>query len=59
MTKPLDDFIAAYGEGFDYAFDNNIILDWYPRRIMALCPDGGSMLELGLGHGLTTQRFSQ
>lgn len=59
MTKPLDDFIAAYGEGFDYAFDNNIILDWYPRRIMALCPGGGSMLELGLGHGLTTQRFSQ
>jgi SAM-dependent methyltransferase len=55
----LDDFISAYGEGFDFAFDNSIILDWYPRRIMQLCPGGGSLLELGLGHGLTTDRFSK
>jgi SAM-dependent methyltransferase len=59
MNNSLDDYIAAYGEGFDYAFDNNIILDWYPRRIVELCPDGSSLLELGLGHGLTTSRFSR
>jgi SAM-dependent methyltransferase len=59
MSKSLDDFIGAYGDGFDYAFDNNIILNWYPQRIMDLCPAGGAMLELGLGHGLTTDRFSR
>lgn len=59
MSNALDNYIGAYGEGFDYAFDNNIILNWYPRRIIDLCPDGGSLLELGLGHGLTTDRFSR
>lgn len=58
MNKPLDSYIAAYGKDFDYAFDNYIILNWYPRRIISLCPQGGSLLELGLGHGLTTCRFS-
>lgn len=59
MSNSLDSFIAAYGEGFDYAFDNAIILDWYPRRIMEACPHGGSLLELGIGHGLTTRSFSR
>lgn len=58
MSKNLDNFIAAYGEGFSYAFDNNIMLNWYPERIMALCPEGGKLLELGIGHGYTTNRFS-
>lgn len=59
MNNHLDSFIAAYGEGFSYAFDNNIMLNWYPERIMQLCPAGGSLLELGVGHGYTSNRFSQ
>lgn len=59
MNNHLDSFIAAYGEGFSYAFDNNIILNWYPERIMTLCTAGGSLLELGIGHGLTSNRFSR
>ncbi|MDF0605557.1 class I SAM-dependent methyltransferase [Neisseriaceae bacterium TC5R-5] len=59
MNNHLDRFIAAYGEGFSYAFDNNIMLNWYPERIMQLCPAGGSLLELGVGHGYTSNRFSQ
>ncbi|CAM5188595.1 Ubiquinone biosynthesis O-methyltransferase, mitochondrial [Castellaniella defragrans] len=59
MTENLEDYIGAYGEGFGYAFDNHIILDWYPKRIMQLHSDGGSLLELGIGHGYTTDRFSR
>lgn len=59
MNNHLDSFIAAYGEGFSYAFDNNIMLNWYPERIMQLCPAKGRLLELGIGHGFTTNRFSQ
>lgn len=59
MTNHLDTYISAYGEGFGYAFDNNIILNWYPERIMRLCPSTYRLLELGIGHGTTTNRFSR
>jgi hypothetical protein len=59
MTNRLDSYLSAYGEGFGFAFDNNIMLNWYPERIMRLCKSTDSLLELGLGHGYTTQRFSR
>lgn len=59
MSNRLDTFLPAYGEGFGYAFDNNIILNWYPERIMRLCPKSSRLLELGIGHGYTTDRFSR
>lgn len=59
MNNKLDDFIEAYGEGFSYAFDNNIMLNWYPQRLMELCSNTGKLLELGIGHGFSTNRFSQ
>jgi SAM-dependent methyltransferase len=59
LNNHLDSFVAAYDAGFSYAFDNNIMLNWYPKRIMQLCPGKGSLLELGIGHGFTTHRFSQ
>ncbi|WP_460140003.1 class I SAM-dependent methyltransferase [Pseudomonas sp. S2_E01] len=59
MSNELDTFIAAYSDGFGYAYDNNIILNWYPRRIMALCSKEQRLLELGIGHGFSTHRFSQ
>ena len=59
MNNQLDQFVNAYTEDFKYAFDNNIMLDWYPRRILELCSSKGKLLELGLGHGLTTSRFSR
>ena len=58
MNKNLDSFIAAYSDGFGYSFDNNIVLDWYSRRIIELCPQGGRLLELGIGHGFTSNLFS-
>lgn len=58
MSEKLDSFISAYRDGFSFAFDNNIMLNWYPERIMAHCPGRGKLLELGIGHGYTTNRFS-
>ncbi len=59
VNNYLDNFVNAYGAEFNYAFDNNIMLNWYPKRIMQLCPSKGRLLELGIGHGFTTNRFSQ
>ncbi|MEG0860211.1 MAG: class I SAM-dependent methyltransferase [Pseudomonas sp.] len=59
MSNHLDSFIGAYSDSFGYAFDNNILLNWYPQRIMELCAKEHSLLELGIGHGYTTNRFSQ
>ena len=58
MAHDLDRYLTAYGEGFGYAFDNNIILNWYPERIIRLCPASMRLLEFGIGHGYTTDRFS-
>jgi len=59
MNNKLDGHIESYGEQFDFAFDNQIMLNWYPERIMRLCTSGQSLLELGIGHGYTTNRFSR
>ncbi|SFN77386.1 Methyltransferase domain-containing protein [Nitrosospira briensis] len=59
MSNELDWHAHAYGAGFDYAFDNNIISNWYPDRIMALSRESGSLLELGIGRGVTTEAFSR
>jgi len=58
MSVELNEYIAAYGDGFDYAFDNEVMLNWYPRRIMALTNGKDSVLELGIGHGYTCNHFS-
>lgn len=58
ISEELDDHRAAYGDNFDYAFDNQIILNWYPRRIMALTASTSRVLELGIGHGYTSNHFS-
>lgn len=55
----LDDFICAYRDDFAFAFDNRIILNWYPRRIVERSHPGMRVLELGIGHGYTCQRFSE
>ena len=49
----LDAFVQAYGEGFPYSLDNEIILGWYPDRILDRTPTKTSLLELGVGHGFT------
>lgn len=55
----LDEFVEAYNENFEFSFDNNIILRWYPQRIIQSSSPGASVLELGIGHGYTCDMFSR
>ena len=57
MSHPLDDHVGAYEGNSIYDVDNRIILNWYSRRILELTRGSSSLLELGLGHGFTTQVF--
>jgi len=59
MKNKLDAHVAAYkGENL-YDFDNEILLTWYPHRIVMNSKGASSVLELGLGHGFTTNIFSK
>ena len=59
MSQNLDSYISAYGADFVYTFDNSIMLNWYPKRIMALSKREDRMLELGIGHGFTSNLFAK
>jgi SAM-dependent methyltransferase len=50
----LDRYAEAYKSTFAYALDNELILNWYPHRIVEQVA-GGSLLELGVGHGYATR----
>lgn len=58
MTENLDTFASAYLESFDYSFDNQVILNFYPRLVLERLSQSGSLLELGLGHGISSSAFS-
>jgi len=58
MGNILDTHAAAYQGGNPYDFDNEILLNWYPQRVLLHSKDAGSILELGLGHGFTTKLFA-
>src|SRR3989344_4598002 len=59
MKNKLDTHIVAYKGQIVYDFDNDILLNWYPHRIIKLAENEKSVLELGLGHGFTTEIFSK
>jgi SAM-dependent methyltransferase len=59
MKGDLDKHLIAYEGQSQYDFDNDIMLKWYPQRIIELTKGSNSILELGLGHGLTADIFSQ
>ncbi len=58
MSNELDTHLAAYEGQNLYDFDNEILLKWYPQRIISKVSEDLSLLELGLGHGFTTNIFS-
>ena len=55
----LDKHLDAYQGKFIYEFDNQIQMNWYPKRILNFTKAECSVLELGLGHGITTNYFSE
>lgn len=58
MKNALDNHVAAYTGNNIYDFDNEILLNWYPQRVIEICKGARSVLELGLGHGFSTKIFS-
>ncbi|WP_252273079.1 class I SAM-dependent methyltransferase [Pseudomonas subflava] len=60
MSK-LNEVTSQYKPGAVTSRENELILNWYPprilRRLEALSPS--SLLELGLGHGYTTALFNR
>jgi len=59
MKNTLDAHVKAYEGQNLYDFDNHIQLNWYPQRILDLTRNAASILELGVGHGITTNIFSK
>ena len=59
MKNSLDQHVRAYEGELQYDFDNEILLNWYPQRIVNHTQECKSLLELGLGHGYSTTIFSK
>lgn len=57
MENKLDNHVQAYQGLSIYDFDNLIQLKWYPERVVEFSKGASSLLELGLGHGITTGVF--
>lgn len=60
MQNALDQHVTAYqGDNNPYDFDNHILLKWYPERVRKYSEGARSLLELGLGHGITATAFGR
>src|SRR5579863_9815794 len=60
--RPMRDLNAMAQEYRPHApteIENNLIMNWYPRRIIERSGPVESLLELGLGHGFTAKYFSE
>ena len=54
----LDSYVAAYQSSSPYALDSMLMSRYYPRRVVEKA-GGGSLLELGIGHGRAVEYFSK
>jgi len=60
MNK-LDAVSSEYKPGGATEIENDLILNWYPKRILERLQgaEAKSLLELGIGHGFTTRLFNR
>lgn len=54
----LDAVSSEYGPNAATAIENDLILKWYPKRIVERFGHCESLLELGIGHGFTAGIFN-
>jgi SAM-dependent methyltransferase len=54
----LDAVTSEYRPNGATAIENDLILNWYPERIIKRFGHCGSLLELGIGHGYTPSIFN-
>jgi SAM-dependent methyltransferase len=59
--RKLNEVTSQYQPGAATSVENELILNWYPPRILRRVQGQGysSLLELGLGHGYTTALFNR
>lgn len=57
-TENLDAVSSEYLPNAATAIENDLILNWYPERIIRRFGSVGSILELGIGHGYTPGLFN-
>ncbi|PQJ83338.1 class I SAM-dependent methyltransferase [Aliivibrio sifiae] len=58
LKNKLDKSITAYKQSFSYELDNQLMLNWYPKRVAKKMVDG-KLLELGVGHGYSCKQFAR
>lgn len=59
MMNGLDAVSSEYRPNAATAIENRLMLNWYPRRIIARFGHVPALLELGLGHGYAARSFSE
>jgi 2-polyprenyl-3-methyl-5-hydroxy-6-metoxy-1,4-benzoquinol methylase len=59
ISRDLDSESTEYQDGAKTSFENELILNWYPKRILNRIIHGRDVLELGIGHGYTPLWFAQ
>ncbi|MCV9998883.1 class I SAM-dependent methyltransferase [Pararhizobium sp. YC-54] len=57
-TENLDAVATEYRPDAATAIENDLILNWYPERIIRRFGSVDSILELGIGHGFTPGLFN-
>ena len=57
--EDLNSYASEYSPNAATEIENNLILHWYPRRILSRFNMADSLLELGLGHGFTAELFAK
>jgi SAM-dependent methyltransferase len=59
VMRDLNEVAAEYRPNAATELENDLILHWYPKRILARLGHVDSLLELGLGHGFAAELFDQ
>lgn len=59
MSKNLNSVASEYFPNAQTELENHLILNWYPQRIIRRFSHVPSILELGVGHGLTSSQFAK
>jgi 2-polyprenyl-3-methyl-5-hydroxy-6-metoxy-1,4-benzoquinol methylase len=57
--RDLDSEASEYKDNAKTSFENELILNWYPQRVLNRIETGKSILELGIGHGYTPIWFEK
>lgn len=59
MKDNLDVHVPSYSSTNEYHFDNLLMINKYSDLVLQLAKPEWKVLDLGIGHGVTTNKFSQ